>query len=185
MAQEALDGLQVVAGKQEVTGKSVPEGVRRNPLWDAGPVNGDSYGSLDMGFVKVIAAHLFGFREEGEIGSGEEPLPDVLAGSVFVFLLELARQENASKTLSHILGVEAADFVHLLANFLEGTGGQWHCAVFLAFAVVDGEQHGIEVETMDTEIDAFGQAQAATVKEENDEVVGRMQVSEQFLNFAT
>ena len=47
-------------------------------------------GTLDAGFVKVVAAHFSRLAEEGEIASGEEPLPDVFAGGVFVFLLELA-----------------------------------------------------------------------------------------------
>ena len=54
--------------------------------------------------------------------------------------------------------------------------GQRHGSVFLAFAVVDGEQHGLEIETVDAQIDALGQAQAAAVEEQNYEAVRRLQL---------
>jgi hypothetical protein len=94
--------------------------------------------------------------EEGEFGGGKEPLPDVFAGGVLVFLFELAGQENPSIAFGQVPSVETADFVHLLADFLQGTGGQGHGSVFLAFAIVDGQEHGLEIETMNTEVDAFG-----------------------------
>jgi hypothetical protein len=50
---------------------------------------------------------------------------------------------------------------------------------------VDSQQHGIEVETVDAEIDAFSQTQAATVEQQNDQAVGRLQVSQDGLYFAT
>ena len=56
--------------------------------------------------MNVIAAHFFGLAEEGKLGGGEEPLPDVFATSVFVFLLELSRQEHASKSFGQVLGME-------------------------------------------------------------------------------
>ena len=59
---------------------------------------------------------------------------------------KLPRQECASVAGREVLSVEAADKVHLVADFREGAGRQWHGAICLAFAVVDGQQHGIEVE---------------------------------------
>ena len=136
----------------------VPKRMGGNTFRDARTRSRGLNGTLDVGFVKVVAAHFSRLAEEGEIASGEEPLPDVFATSVFVFLLELPRQEHASKSFGQVLGMEPTGLVHLLANLREGTNWQGHSSVFLAFAVVDREEHGIEVETMDTEIHAFGQA---------------------------
>lgn len=51
MSQQALDGLEVVVGQQQMTGKGVPEGVRRNPFGDSGARGGLFDSTLNMGFV--------------------------------------------------------------------------------------------------------------------------------------
>jgi hypothetical protein len=51
--------------------------------------------------------------------------------------------------------VPAANGVQLLANLGEGTGGQGDGAVFLALAIVDGDEHGIEVKAVDAKVDAL------------------------------
>jgi len=117
VAEEALDGLEVEVGQKEMTCVRVPKSMWGNTLGDAGPGDGGFDGSLDMGFMKVIAAHFAWLAEECELGSGKEPLPNVFAGGVFVFFLELAWQENAGIAFGQVLGMEAADFVHLLTNF--------------------------------------------------------------------
>jgi hypothetical protein len=42
--------------------------------------------------------------------------------------------------------MEAADEVQLLTDFREGADREGDGAILLAFAVVDGEEHGVEVE---------------------------------------
>jgi hypothetical protein len=157
----------------------------RNALGDTGLGNGGFDGSLDMRFMKVIAAHFAGIGQEGKLGGREEPLPDVFAGGIFVFLVEEPRQEDAGILFGQVLGMEAAHFLNLLANFRQGTTGQGHSSIFLAFAVVNSEQHGVEVETVNTEIDAFGQAQAATIEQQNNQAIRRVQVSQDRLNLTS
>lgn len=137
-----------------MTGVRVAERMGRNALGDAGTRGGLFDGTLDVGFVKVIAAHFAGLGQEGKLGGREEPLPDVIAGGVFVFLLELPRQEGASVTFSEILGVEAADILHLLSNLRQGTTGQGYSSIFLAFPVMDRKEHGVKIEAMDAQIAA-------------------------------
>ncbi len=89
MAEELLDGLEVKAGQKQVTGEGVPEGMRRNALGDACLSDSRFDGTLDVGFMNMIAAHFLGLAEEGKLGGGEEPLPNIFAGGVFVFPFEL------------------------------------------------------------------------------------------------
>jgi hypothetical protein len=46
----------------------------------------------------------------------------------------------------------AADEVHLLADCREGADRERDGAIRLAFAVMDGQKHGIEIEAMDAKI---------------------------------
>jgi hypothetical protein len=74
--------------------------------------------------------------------------------------------------------MEATDVLYLLADFRQCAGGQGHGSVFLAFAVMDGEEHGIEVKAVDAQVNAFRQAEAATVQEQNHKTVRRLKVSQ-------
>ena len=135
--------------------------------------------------MKVVAAHFFGFTEEGELDGGKEPLPNVLAGGIFVFLFELAWQENPGIALGLVLSMEEAHCFHLFANFWEGASGQGHGTVFLAFAIVDGEEHRLEIKTVDSQVDAFGQTQATAVEEQNHEAVGGLKLSKDGFNLVS
>ncbi len=183
MAEEALDGLEVVVGEEQVAGEGVTEGMRGNALGDGGLGGGVFDGSLDVGLMEVIAAVLAKGRNEGECGGREEPLPYEFFGGVLVLLLELARQERARKVCGKVLSMEAANEVELLADFGQGAGGERDGAVLLAFAVVDGEEHGVEVEAVDAEVDALGEAQAAAVEQESGEVIRGLQVAQHGFEF--
>ena len=132
----------------------------------------------------MVTAHFSGFTDEGEGGRGKEPLPDVFAGSIFVFLVKLSRQKDASITGREVLGMEEADFFHLRANFWQNTSWQRYGSVFLTFAVVDGEEHGIKIEAVDAKVDAFCQPQSAAVEEQDHEPVRWAKMMEDGINFA-
>jgi hypothetical protein len=57
VAEELLDGLEVKAGQKQVTGEGVPEGMRRNALGDACLSDRRFDGTLDVGFMNMIAAY--------------------------------------------------------------------------------------------------------------------------------
>jgi hypothetical protein len=48
---------------------------------------------------------------------------------------------------------------------------------------VDGKEHGLEIETVDAEVDGLGQTQAAAVEEQNHQSVGKRKLSEDGFNF--
>src|SRR5688500_16314834 len=60
VAQEFLDGTDVVAVFEEVGGEAVAEGVGSYGARDAGGARGGADGALDDGFVEVMATALAG-----------------------------------------------------------------------------------------------------------------------------
>ena len=52
----------------------------------------------------------------------------------------------------------------------------------LAFAVVDGQEHGVEVEALNAEVDALHQAQATAVEQQSDQTVRWLELSEDGLS---
>jgi len=108
-----------------------------------------------------------------------------LFGRILIFLLKLPRQECPGVTGGDVLSVEPAHDLHLLADLRESARRQWDRAIFLAFTVVDGEQHGIKVEALNPEVDALGEAQSAAIEQETDQAVGRLQLTEDGFRLGT
>ena len=48
MAEEMLNGLEVVVGQKKMAGEGVAKGVRRHAFADTGTSGGVLYGALDM-----------------------------------------------------------------------------------------------------------------------------------------
>ena len=181
VAQQLLNRLEVVASQQQVTCKGVSEDMRRNPFGDAGTRCGLLDRALDMGLVKVIPPLFPELWNDREGGCREEPLPDELFGGVLVFLFELPGQKRASVAGGKVLSMQPAHEVHLLTDFPQRASRKWDRAVLLAFAVMDGEQHRVEVEALNTEVHALHQAQAAAVEQQSDQAVRRLQLTEDSL----
>ena len=55
MAEQLLNGSDVGAGLEEMRGEGVPEGVASGLLRDSGAADGLADGSLETGFVEVVA----------------------------------------------------------------------------------------------------------------------------------
>jgi hypothetical protein len=106
VSKEALNGLEVVASEEEVAGKGMSEGVGWNAFGDARTKGSGFDGALDVGFVKMVAAHFRGLTKEGEVRSGKEPLPNVFPGGVFIFFFELAWEKDAGVAGWEVLGME-------------------------------------------------------------------------------
>lgn len=103
----------------------------RNAFGDGRARGGLFDGALNMGLVQVVAALLPERGNEGEGGCREEPLPDELPGGILVFLLKLPGQECTGVAGRKVLSMEAADKVHLFADFRQGAGWEWDGAVLL------------------------------------------------------
>lgn len=88
VAEQLLDGADVVAGFEEVGGEGVAEGVAADALGELCGERCLADGTLNDGFVEVVTAALVGFGVVVDAGGGEEPLPRPFAGGVRVLASE-------------------------------------------------------------------------------------------------
>ena len=114
----------------------------------------------------------------------KEPLPHPFFGGARIFLLQRVRQKDADEVVPHpLLLMPRFELFDMREQFRDNGLRQRHGAVFLAIAVMHGDDAGVEIEAMDAEIQAFEQAQAAAVEQLDDERVGRGQLRENGVNF--
>jgi hypothetical protein len=85
VAQQFLDGPDVVAGFQQVCGERMPQGVTARRLRNPGCAEGDGERTLDRGLMQVMAPTPAGERVSIEASGREDPLPGPLALRVRVF----------------------------------------------------------------------------------------------------
>ena len=104
--EQLLDGADIEIVLQQVTGKTVAEGMGGGPFADSSLVNRPLYRPLYMSFVQMIAPHLSRpllFRES--LGR-KKPLPDELSGRILVFLLQSIHQKDPCIISGQIQPVE-------------------------------------------------------------------------------
>jgi hypothetical protein len=65
VAEEFLDGADIVAGFEEVGGEGVAEGVATDGFRDLGELNGGANGALEDLLIEVITAGFAGARIDG------------------------------------------------------------------------------------------------------------------------
>lgn len=190
MPEEFLNGADIIAALQEVSGKRVTKSVRGDVLLDACGFGGGADGFLKKAGVGVVTADFaltyspsfkgrgesaltpspsFKGRGEsrvaGEGGGGEEVLPDQFAGSVGVFAGEGVGEVNFAEAACEVGLVDALDGLYLpLEGWDEGFGEDGG-AVVLSFSVADGDDAVAEVYVFDAEADAFHKAKSASVED--------------------
>jgi hypothetical protein len=88
VAEELLNGADVVTVLEEVGGKAVAEGVAARVLVDAGVADGLFDGALEGGFSGMVPADPAGARVNGAVGGGKDILPCPLAAGVWILAFE-------------------------------------------------------------------------------------------------
>jgi hypothetical protein len=82
VAQELLDGADVVAVLKEMGRERVAERMAGDALGDASRAGGAGNGGLKDSLVEVVTAKLMGERVPVAPGGGEHPLPEPVAAGV-------------------------------------------------------------------------------------------------------
>jgi len=165
VAEEFLNGADVVAVLEEVGGEGVAKGVGGDVFLDPGLEGGGADGFLKQGGVGVVAHGLFGVGVDGEGQGGEEVLPGGFAGGVGVFAGEGIGEPDLAESISQVGLVDALDGFDLPAQVGDEGGGQDGGAVVFAFSVADEDLAVAEVDVFDAQAHTFHQAQAAAVEE--------------------
>jgi hypothetical protein len=102
MAEELLDGADVVTAFEEVRGKGVTQGVAADALGETCCPRGLSDCLLHDGFVEVVATPLTGRLVEVRTGNGEAPLPRPLALRVRILVAKSLWELDVASPVAHI-----------------------------------------------------------------------------------
>ena len=133
--KQGLDGTGIVIRLQQVGGKGVPAGVRRNALGDLGAANRMVEGILQFAGVKVVAPAFAAFLQQRQRLLWETPLVDEFPGRSWVFLLDGIIQENPGVPSLQVLLMQPADSPYLGPQFVGDGRWQRHGPVFFPFSV--------------------------------------------------
>ena len=146
VAEELLDGADVVAGFEQMGGKTVAQGVAGGGFRDACFQNGSAEGALGHGFVKVVAAVLAGGAVTVLARSGEHPLPRPRLGAAGVLFAQRAGQCDAAGATREVGFVELACGSELFSEHSTETHREHGSSVFSPFSLADDEVAGGEVD---------------------------------------
>lgn len=80
------------------------------------------------------------------------------------FFLQLSRQKYPGISRREILLMESPDHFHLLADLGQNTSRQRNRAVLLPLAVMHRHEHGIDIEALDAQFQAFRKPQATAIE---------------------
>ena len=120
VAEEFLDGADVLAGLQEVGGEGVAEGVAAGFFGEAGFLDGGGDGFLDDAGVQVVSVAGLVLGVVVGAGGGEEPLPGPLAGGAGELAMEGVGEGDLDVGVAFEELVGLVDLVFELGN--EGAG---------------------------------------------------------------
>ncbi len=126
MAEELLDGADVVAVLEQVGGEGVAEGVTGDALGEAGQGGGLLDGALEAGGAEVVAADVTCARIGGEAGGGEDELPDPIAAGGGELAVEGVREEDEPLAGSQVALVGALDVMQVVEQ-VRGEGVRAAC----------------------------------------------------------
>lgn len=171
VAEEFLDGANIIAALDEMGGEAVPECVTAGRFRNPSGLNGVFDGVLKVFLADMVTAGLAGTRIDGKFSGGEDVLPAPIAGGARVFSFQCEGEVNGAAAASEVLLMD--EFNALQVHF-EGSlkaRGQEGNALAHAFAIADGYLVVAEVEVFDAQAECFHQAQAAAVEELGHETV--------------
>src|SRR6266567_8275370 len=165
VAEEFLDGPDVIAGLEEVRGERVAQGVAARRLGESGLAGGQFDESLEHGFVQVMAAALAGLRVDIGAGRGEDPLPAPLARGAGVFASECAGKLDVAPTAPQVFLMLEAHHLEVGAERGPERGGEHGHAVLPSLSIAHDDLAAGHVHVLDAQAAAFHESQAGAVEE--------------------
>ena len=158
VAEELLDGPDVVAGLEEVGREAMSQGVTGGVFGDTGGQDGRVERALKNRFVDVVASEMPGRVVPVVAGRGEHPLPRPLALGAEIFFGEGGRELDEAGTLGEVLAVQPLDLDEMLAQGFPDLRRKQRESVFAALSVAHEDVPGTEVEVLDAELSTLEEA---------------------------
>jgi hypothetical protein len=167
VAQQLLDGADIVAGFEQMGGKAMAKGVATNFFGETGVDDGRLDPLLEKVLVTVMTAEhvIAGAWIDAESARGEEKLPAQLGFGGGEFLGEGVGEPDAAVATPEIAFVDAADLDDLFLEAPLGSDGERDDAIFFPLAIADHDLLAGEIDIFDAEPAAFEDAEAGAVEE--------------------
>jgi hypothetical protein len=171
VTQQFLDRADVIAILEKVSREAVAKGMAGHAFADTGLPSRFFDSVLQAGGIDVMATLLFAARVESTFRGGKEVLPGKLTRCVRIFQVESMGQVDFAQACRQVILVEEADAFDLTPE--GGNQGVWQRgnAILLPFAITHGNGFIVKVNILDTQANAFHEAQSGTVKELSHEVM--------------
>lgn len=165
MAEEFLDGANIVAGLEKMGGETVAKGVRGDGFVYFGKAGSVFDGALKHAFVKMMAHGFASLGIHRALAGGKEVLPARFAVGIGIFPFEGVWEMNLAIAF---LQVALVNIFHLLnVGFESGNDsfGEGDRAVIFAFSIANDDLMVGEVDIFDAKSKTFHKPQARTEEE--------------------
>lgn len=179
VAQQGLDPPEVAAALQEMRREGMAQGVGADPLPETGTDRGAPNRPLHDRGVEMPAAAEGGAGVVDQAGPGEEVLPAEVGGRSRGLPGEGVRKRHVTVAPQEVLLVQDEKAREVgLERILEARRDDRE-PVLLTLAVDDDDRVAIEVEVLDPQVEALGQAETGAVEELADEAKRPLEAAEQ------
>ena len=182
MAEQLLNGPDVVAVFEEMRRERVAERVTRRPLDEASFEDRLSDRTLDDGFVQMMTTPLPCRAIRVESCRREEPLPAPFAARMWVLAAERPRKLHPAGTVREIFRVLAPNALQVTSQAALRGRGQHGDAILATLAVTDRDLVRIEVNVLYTQATAFEQPQACAIEQQREQPRNTVQPIEEKLS---
>lgn len=165
MAEQLLDGADVVAAIEQMRGEAVPQDVRRDRLRNPGFARGLRHGALDDLFVQVVAANDTVERVGRAAAGRKHVLPRPAAARVGILARERERKVHLAEPFGEIPFVHQLHAREMRAQRLDQALGEHRAPVAPALAVAHRDLAALEVHVLHPQAQSFEQPHPGGVEQ--------------------
>src|SRR5690606_22704049 len=182
VAQQLLDGANVVALLQQVGGEGMAQGVAGRRLGDPRAAHGRLHRPLQEALVVVVPTHDPAARVGAAPARREHVLPAPLAPGTDVLALQCARQPHLAEARRQVALVDALRLAQLCAQRIAQARGQHRAAVLPTLPLAYGELAPAEVHVLDPQAHALHQPHAGAIQQAGHQPMDAVELVEQRLH---
>jgi hypothetical protein len=166
VAEEFLDGADVIAVLEQVGGEGVAEGVATDRfIGDASQDCSGTYGFLQATFSNMVTALNPRAWVRDNAFARKNILPGPFAIGIRVFIFERVGQVDCAESVFQVFLMNLFDAPEMFFKGEEQAFRQHGDAIFFAFAIPDGEALLFKINIFYTQTNTLANAQSATVKQ--------------------
>ena len=165
VAEQFLYGTDIVSTFEQVRGEGVAEGVAGSVFRQFCLADSPFDGVLQVVFEDVVATDKAGAWIRGAFRCGEDVLPSPLFCGVGILAFEGIRKMDRAVALHEVLPMQSVGDFELGSQGSVQAGREHGHAVFVTFALANGELVLSEVNVLDAQPYTLHEAQAGTIEQ--------------------